>query len=508
MSESITILHRCVAGDVIGVEGVIGTDKIFMGVTSWWYGHLLEPDNALITSTTDLTVNSIQAASGDIDTLVCSTVSADISSNLAAGANITLTTVAGVTTINSSGGGGGSVDPLNISVGNISTLNTSNSTCDGTLTTSNFVAGNADVFNSNMSYLNVSTINADNINGFIKSTQYAFQVTSNQPSPTNQTIYPGTVLNFNLVEFCYPNVSDFDTGSKSYTCPVAGVYHFGYKAFLNQVVSAFRLGIWKKGFFIGQGGASSEATEGFDILSVCAVGDVIDIRGVYGECTVYMDSTHTWFYGHLLQPCNVAIDTGTDLTVLSLDTPTVNVSTLNCSTANVSTLNVSAFGSTGNLVGKLANYGRLRTTQQDPVNTDTVVYYDFNTESYANDELFTYSFPSGSAATGFRCRKAGWYRYSYSIYVLSRFGNRVQWRGRTRVNNADAVADSFCYTRGADYQYAWEGNCASGGLLQLAVDDYLKIEFQVAKNDSSYGDNFEWLFFGPSSSISFEYLGT
>jgi len=44
-------------------------------------------------------------------------------------------------------------------------------------------------------------------------------------------------------------------------------------------------------------------------------------------------------------------------------------------------------------------------------------------------------------------------------------------------------------------------------LIELSVDDYLKIDFLVAKNDSTYGDNFEWLFFGISNSISFEYLG-
>jgi len=287
-----------------------------------------------------------------------------------------------------------------------------------------------------------------------------------------------------------------------------------------------------------------------------------------------MGSTHSWFYGHLLEPINQSITSTTDLTINTLNATSINSSTTNSSTinssninssvgtfpilntttinthyansivyntsslnsssiyvdglittfgnmscvilesstANISTINtslinISEFGITNNLIGKTANYGRQRTTQEDPENTDTVFYYDFTEELYPNTELFTYTTPAGPAATGFRCRKAGWYRYAYSVYVLSRYGNRVQWRGRTRKNNGDATADSFAYTRGADYQYVWEANCTSTSLIQLEVDDYLKIEFQVSKNDSTYGDNFEWLFFGPSSNISFEYLG-
>ena len=80
--------------------------------------------------------------------------------------------------------------------------------------------------------------------------------------------------------------------------------------------------------------------------------------------------------------------------------------------------------------------------------------------------------------------------------------------GRTVVNNNPTIiGHSYAYTRGADYQYAWEANCTSGGLIELSVDDYLKIDFLVAKNDSTYGDNFEWLIFGISNNISFEYLG-
>jgi len=160
------------------------------------------------------------------------------------------------------------------------------------------------------------------------------------------------------------------------------------------------------------------------------------------------------------------------------------------------------------LIGKSANYGRGRTTELDPPDADTVVYYNFTTENYPNAELFTYTTPTPSATSGFRCRKAGWYRFSYSIHVLSKYGDRVQWLTRPILNNTPtALGYAYTYTRGANYQYAWEGNYTSGGLIELSVDDYFKIDILVAKGDATYGDNFQWLVLGISNSISFEYLG-
>jgi len=78
----------------------------------------------------------------------CVELQGDVSQNLAAGTNITMTTTNGITTINASGG---STDPLNISVGNISTLSISDGTCDGSFTTTNMSADYLDVFDSNVS---------------------------------------------------------------------------------------------------------------------------------------------------------------------------------------------------------------------------------------------------------------------------------------------------------------------------------------------------------------------
>tara|TARA_R110000787_G_scaffold204043_1_gene314592 strand:- start:1747 stop:3963 length:2217 start_codon:yes stop_codon:yes gene_type:complete len=275
----------------------------------------------------------------------CVELEGDISQNLLAGTNITLTTTNGITTINSSGGGGGVVDPLNISVGNISILNTSSSTNDGTLTTTNLVAGNVTAFDSNMSYLNVSTINADNINGFIKSTQYAFQATSSYGSVTVQV---GTVLPFNAIQFCVPSTSAYNAtaGNFSYECQVDGLHSIGFHLYIINAPSdqTLEIALYKNGTKFASGGSRAGFTEDIECLADCVAGDTWNVRVVTFSGTapqIFMSATNSWFYGYLLEPTNVAINTGTDLTVASLNTSTANVSIINASTANVSDINAS-----------------------------------------------------------------------------------------------------------------------------------------------------------------------
>ena len=95
----------------------------------------------------------------------------NIANNLAAGTNITLSTTGGVTTINSTGGGGGVTDPLNLStlnasIGNIALFNSSMLTSDFINgTTSNISTLNASTSNSQL--VNASVVNGDFLNGNI-----------------------------------------------------------------------------------------------------------------------------------------------------------------------------------------------------------------------------------------------------------------------------------------------------------------------------------------------------
>jgi hypothetical protein len=349
-TESLSLLVKCVAGDIVGCEGVSGFGNVYMApYHSWWYGNLLSPDNLLITSTTDLTVASINASTGNINTLECTTISGDISANLVAGTNITLTTLGGITTINSSGGG--VTDPLNISVGNISTLSISNGTCDGNFTTSNLVTGTLTAFDTNMSYLNVSTLNVDNINVLLGSSQYAWNATSTLV--TNQSLYANNTLQFDSPDFSYPPSAY--VGNGYVVQPNAGgLYAIGFKCFMNTVPTyKCRLSIYKNATMMFQGGDDVAGSEGYDTILALLPGDKITIRLTSGTTpiNVYMGPTHSWFYGHLIEPINQSINTTTNLIVESLTTTDINVSnvsvtditttTIDGQTANISTLNSS-----------------------------------------------------------------------------------------------------------------------------------------------------------------------
>jgi hypothetical protein len=93
----------------------------------------------------------------------------NIANNLAAGTNITLSTVGGVTTINSTGGG--VTDPLNLStlnasIGNIAMFNSSMLTSDFINgTTANISTVNTSTTNGTT--VNASTVNASTVNGNI-----------------------------------------------------------------------------------------------------------------------------------------------------------------------------------------------------------------------------------------------------------------------------------------------------------------------------------------------------
>lgn len=91
-------------------------------------------------------ISTINTSTGNLQLVNASVINSDflngsIANNLAAGTNITLSTVGGVTTINSTGGG--VTDPLNVSVVNLSTLNG---------LTTNISTNNASIFTSNNGY--------------------------------------------------------------------------------------------------------------------------------------------------------------------------------------------------------------------------------------------------------------------------------------------------------------------------------------------------------------------
>ena len=77
-------------GDLIEVKGAYGTGGVELANSfAWFEGYLLQPENNTITSTTDLTINSLTATATTNDI--------DLRNNITAGNNITLTQTGNVT---------------------------------------------------------------------------------------------------------------------------------------------------------------------------------------------------------------------------------------------------------------------------------------------------------------------------------------------------------------------------------------------------------------------------
>ena len=242
-------------------------------------------------------------------------------------------------------------DTITSNIINAATINSTTINNSGTINSSFFqgdisqnLIGGSGIALSTTS--GVTTI--ESTGGLSTSTQYAFQVTSNLNN--NQSIVTGSTAIFNAIEICVPSVSAYNTAGYYYTCPVAGLYKFGLKAFINSDVDNFRLAIFKNGgILMAMGGAGSEASEAFETINLMAAGETVYIGCVTGQAYVYMAPKHSWWYGHLLQPENNTVGITTDLTVATLNADLVGA------TEMVSTLITSGFMNTGILTATTVN---------------------------------------------------------------------------------------------------------------------------------------------------------
>jgi len=245
---------------------------------------------------------------------VSGTIKGDISQNLASGTGINLSTVGGITTISNTGGS--VTDPLNLSTLNGSVVNAST--------------------------LNVSVLNPEYIEGFTKSTEYAFQATSNLNDA--QTVTSGQKLDFNSVQLETPppiivsgNVAyGYDTTLKQYIVPESGRYLFGFKLFSpTTTVYTIRVGIYVNGVVKGFGGEYTYTNEAITCILDVEKGQWIDVRCYSGTALFYMAPLHSWFYGHKLTPANNQIVSTTNLSIQNLSV-TDDMTATNISTTNIS----------------------------------------------------------------------------------------------------------------------------------------------------------------------------
>ena len=100
---------------------------------------------------------------------------------------------------------------------------------------------------------------------------------------------------------------------------------FGFKIFVNSATTGqVRFGIYKNGVLLGFGGAYAATGETLDLISYCNVGEYISVECASGSAVIYVAPSHSWFYGHKLQPENNTVSVTTDLTVANLNASTVN----------------------------------------------------------------------------------------------------------------------------------------------------------------------------------------
>ena len=59
--------------------------------------------------------------------------------------------------------------------------------------------------------------------------QVLFKITSSLSS--NQVFTTNVIAKYNNIVFCYPNTSDFNTSTYTYTVPVSGIYQFTFRLY-------------------------------------------------------------------------------------------------------------------------------------------------------------------------------------------------------------------------------------------------------------------------------------
>ena len=101
------------------------------------------------------------------------------------------------------------------------------------------------------------------------------------------------------------------------------------------------------------------------------------------------------------------------------------------------------------------------------------------------------------------------FKCDYSLVCFSAtYADRVQWHVNTYKNTTLIPGSSWGYTRAnAGAGYVWSCNCSSNFLVEMEVGDYIDFQIDVAKGDSTLGDNFSGLGMGGLSTCIFQYLG-
>ena len=271
------------------------------------------------------TVTAPQLNSTNISTtnISAAKITGDVSQNLSAGFGIALTTIGGVTTIANTGGS--VTDPLNLSTLNASTIN-------------------------------VSLLNADNIEGFTKSTEYAFRSTSDAEDvgspivtiglakiPFNERSAPPPQLPWE--PFCVPDELAYNKPLYEYTVPVAGIWQFGWQVYVeNAPTTQSRLSLVIDGVEVISVGGYVGNIEAAQFVGYVNAGAVVYVKNANATITLNLSRKYSFWYGYKLTPANNLITSTTNLSIQNLSVADdMSATTIKSTNALITTLQPTNF---------------------------------------------------------------------------------------------------------------------------------------------------------------------
>jgi len=131
--------------------------------------------------------------------------------------------------------------------------------------------------------------------------QVLFKITSNLS--TNQIFTSNVIAKYNNIVFCYPNTSDFNTSTYTYTVPVSGIYEFTFRLYpTHNTTHQARFSININGIDVSITGSTIANIETLTSLEQCNIGDQVQVRCQLTNrlLNVYMSPLHSSFHGQLI----------------------------------------------------------------------------------------------------------------------------------------------------------------------------------------------------------------
>lgn len=177
--------------------------------------------------------------------------------------------------------------------------------------------------------------------------------------------------------------------------------------------------------------------------------------------------------------------------------------------------NITLIANNGYYITNNANvFHGINSTSVTPTATDTSYYAIFDSNPVTNSAIYSYTAPTSSSNTGIRLLKSGKYKVSYTLNwqntgTASRanfFSLLVKHSSAITPTETElAGSRSFGYLR--NNTNATIATTTNVTVIDVDANEYIKCKTTVAKNDTTFDDNFSDLVYHINSSIVIEFLG-